>query len=158
MKALVQRVAKAGVSVDGRIVGSVGRGFAVLIGVRHGDEERDALQLAQKTVSLRVFPDASGKMNLSIADIGGSVLAISQFTLYADTRKGNRPSLIRAAEPAAARALYEAYVEAIRRELGPERVATGIFGASMQVEIHNDGPVTIELSTDPGPGAERRAP
>jgi len=153
MKALVQRVVKAGVSVDGSVVGSVGPGFAVLVGVRHGDTGRDALQLAQKTVSLRVFPDDAGKMNLSIADTGGSVLAVSQFTLYADTRKGNRPSFIRAAEPVLARALYEEYVGALRRELGPERVATGVFGASMLVEIHNDGPVTVELSTDPQPAA-----
>jgi D-tyrosyl-tRNA(Tyr) deacylase len=151
MKALIQRVAKAGVSVDGSAVGSIARGFAVLVGVRHGDTERDALQLAQKTISLRVFPDGAGKMNLSIVHTGGSVLAVSQFTLYADTRKGNRPSFIRAAEPGLARTLYDAYVGALRRELGPDRVVTGVFGASMLVEIHNDGPVTIELSTDPQP-------
>jgi D-tyrosyl-tRNA(Tyr) deacylase len=149
MKALIQRVSKASVTVDGRIAGSIGRGFLVLLGVRHGDTEQDAMELARKTVSLRVFQDNAGKMNLSLTDVNGSVLAVSQFTLYADTRKGNRPSFIRAAGQDVANTLYEKYVDSLRRELGHERVATGVFGASMQVEIHNDGPVTVELSTDP---------
>lgn len=120
----------------------------MLLGIREGDEEQSARQLADKTVNLRVFPDQQERMNLSLQDIGGGVLAISQFTLYADTRKGNRPSFIRAAKPELARQLYSHYVEALIAELGKERVACGVFGANMQVELINDGPVTIELNTD----------
>ena len=147
MKILLQRVSSGRVTVDGACAGEVGLGYVALIGVKTGDTEADARHLAHKTVNLRVFPDTSGKMNLSVQDIGGAVLAISQFTLYADTRKGNRPGFTDAAEPESARALYEAYVDALRRELGEARVKTGVFGASMQVDIHNDGPVTIELAT-----------
>lgn len=148
MKALVQRVSSGRVSVGGEVVGDIGPGFVVLLGVRPGDTAADAKYLANKTVNLRVFNDDGGKMNRALDDIGGSVLAISQFTLYADTRKGNRPSFIRAAEPALAEELYAEYVAALRRGLGEGRVATGRFGADMHVEIHNDGPVTIELTTD----------
>ena len=148
MKALIQRVTRGRVSIDGQVVGQTGPGYVVLVGVRPPDTVENARHLAQKTVALRVFADDQGKMNRSLADIGGSVLVVSQFTLYADTRKGNRPSFIGAAPPDHARALYEEYVAALRRELGAERVATGVFGADMSVEIVNDGPVTIELSTD----------
>jgi len=113
-----------------------------------GDTAENAKTLAHKTVNLRIFPDNEDKMNLSIADAGGEVLVISQFTLYADTHKGNRPSFIQAAEPIVAEQLYEEYVQALRRTLGEVRVKTGRFRASMQVEIINDGPVTVELSTD----------
>ena len=108
--------------------------------------------LAQRTIKLRIFPDAQDRMNRSVEDVHGAILVISQFTLYADTRKGNRPSFIRAGDPDVARALYEEYVAALRRELGDARVQTGQFGAAMEVEIINDGPVTLMLTTDGGVG------
>jgi len=148
MKALIQRVQRGSVTVTGDVIGDIGRGYVVLLGVRHGDTEDDARQLAMKTVNLRIFADDEGKMNRSVADVDGAILVISQFTLYADTRKGNRPSFVRAAPAELAETLYETYVAAVRSELGCERVATGSFGAMMTVEIINDGPVTVELSTD----------
>jgi D-aminoacyl-tRNA deacylase len=148
MKALIQRVRHARVTVDGAIIGQTERGFLVLLGVRHGDTEEDARYLAHRTVNLRVFADENARMNLGLQDVDGGVLVVSQFTLYADTRKGNRPSFIGAAAPEVAQALYGVYVEALRHALGAARVATGRFGASMQVELVNDGPVTIELNTD----------
>jgi D-tyrosyl-tRNA(Tyr) deacylase len=148
MKALIQRVTRSSVTIDGKVAGQTGPGYVVLVGVRPPDTAENARHLAQKTVALRVFADDQGKMNRSVVEIGGQVLVVSQFTLYADTRKGNRPSFIGAAPPDHARALYEEYVAALRRELGDARVATGVFGANMSVEIVNDGPVTIELSTD----------
>jgi D-tyrosyl-tRNA(Tyr) deacylase len=152
LKALVQRVSRGGVTVAGEVVGRIGRGFVVLLGVREADTEEDARHLAHKTVNLRVFADAEGRMNLSVQDIGGEVLVVSQFTLYADTRKGNRPGFTGAAAPGIAEALYEAYVGAVRAALGEGRVATGRFGARMELEILNDGPVTVELCTDRPPG------
>ena len=149
MKALIQRVSRARVTVDGRETGAIGKGFAVLLGVRIGDADADAVTLAEKTASLRIFEDEAGKMNLALLESGGSVLVVSQFTLYADTRKGNRPSFIQAAPPAEAERLYEVYVAQLRQILGSAKVATGVFRASMSVEIVNDGPVTIELSSDP---------
>jgi D-aminoacyl-tRNA deacylase len=148
MKALIQRVARGSVTVDGEIVGQIGRGFVVLLGVKTGDTEEDARYLAHRTVNLRIFCDAQEKMNLSVQDVNGQVLVVSQFTLYADTRKGNRPGFTDAAPPAEAERLYGVYVEALQRELGAERVATGRFRTSMKVEILNDGPVTIELTSD----------
>ena len=148
MKALVQRVSRGSVTIDAETVGSIGCGFVVLLGVRHGDTTEDAKQLASKTAALRVFRDDADKMNLSLMDIGGQALVISQFTLYADTRKGNRPSFVRAAEPVLAESLYDEYVKRLGESLGPENIATGRFGAMMEVEIVNDGPVTVELSTD----------
>lgn len=148
MKALIQRVQSGCVSVGGTCVGRIARGFVVLLGVRKGDTEEDARTLGHKTVSLRVFPDADEKMNLSIQEIGGEALVISQFTLYADTRKGNRPSFVQAAPPELAEKLYEVYVQSLRATLGADRVSTGTFRASMLVEIINDGPVTVELNTD----------
>jgi len=145
---LIQRVSRGRVKVGSETVGEIGRGFVVLLGVRHGDAEQDAEALARKTIALRVFADNEDRMNRSLQDIGGEVLVISQFTLYADTRKGNRPSFINAAEPALAELLYETYVSALRAALGDARVATGRFGAMMDVELVNDGPVTIELTTD----------
>lgn len=153
MKALVQRVSRASVSVDGQVTGSIGKGFAILLGVRIGDTDADALYLAEKTAGLRIFPDDQDKMNLALLEAGGAVLVVSQFTLYADTRKGNRPSFINAAPPAEAERLYGVYVGQLRRILGHDKVATGIFRASMSVEIVNDGPVTIELTSD-GRGRE----
>jgi len=148
MKALIQRVTGGSVTVDNKPVGRIGRGYVVLLGVRHGDTAEDAKQLAGKTVSLRIFADACDRMNLSIRDIGGQVLVVSQFTLYADTRKGNRPSFIGAAQPVLAEELYNLYTDHLRQLLGRERVATGVFRAAMAVELVNDGPVTIELNTD----------
>ena len=127
MKALIQRVSSGSVSVHGRETGRIGRGYVILIGVRPEDAEADAEHLAQKTAGLRVFPDDQGRMNLSIREVDGAILAISQFTLYADTRKGNRPSFVGAAPAAQAEALYQAYVRYLRRALGDDKVATGVF-------------------------------
>ena len=148
MKALIQRVTRGQVAVDGRVLGAVSRGFVVLLGVRQGDTEEEARYLANKTVNLRIFPDAGGHMNLSVRDVGGEILVVSQFTLYADTRKGNRPSFVEAAAPDVAQGLYERYVAALRAELGAGRVPTGSFGAKMEVQIVNDGPVTVELVSE----------
>lgn len=148
MKLLIQRVAHGWVSVGGEIVGRIGRGFVILVGVRTGDSTEDAGTLARKTAALRIFPDDEGRMNRSLVDIGGEALVISQFTLYADTHKGNRPSFILAGDPAVAEFLYKTYIDRLSALLGPERVQTGRFGAEMQVELVNDGPVTIELATD----------
>jgi D-aminoacyl-tRNA deacylase len=147
MRVILQRVRTGTVTVDGRIVGAVEHGFVALVGVTHGDSQAEAELLAKKTANLRVFEDAEGKMNLSALDAGGGVLVISQFTLYADTRKGRRPSFIDAAPPDIASPLVDFYAERLRAE-GVARVEQGIFGANMLVEIHNDGPVTIILDTN----------
>ncbi len=148
MKLLVQRVSEADVAIDGETVGSIGRGVMTLVGCRSGDTAADADYLADRLVSLRIFRDADEKMNLSLKDIGGSALLVSQFTLYADTRKGNRPSFILSGDPAAAKALYERFCGRMRDLLGADRVATGVFAADMKVSLVNDGPVTIELCSD----------
>ena len=145
MKALVQRVSKGSVTIDGKVTGSIGRGFVVLLGVKIGDTEEDARQLAHKTVNLRVFADANDKMNLSIQDIGGQILVISQFTLYADASGGRRPDFTKAAKPADANRLYEYFIKTLGALGVP--VKTGIFGAEMEVEVINDGPVTIMLDS-----------
>ncbi len=146
MKALIQRVQKASVSAHGHTISRIGHGFVVFLGIRDDDSEREARRLALKTANLRVFQDEAGKMNLSLLDVGGSALVVSQFTLYADTRKGNRPSFARAAPPDRAETLYTVYVRVLRQILGDTRVMTGSFRASMLVEIVNDGPVTIDLA------------
>jgi D-tyrosyl-tRNA(Tyr) deacylase len=143
VRVLLQRVSRAAVAVDGVERGAVGRGFLALVGVGHEDDEAAARKLAAKTARLRVFADGAGLMNLALGDVGGAVLAVSQFTLYADTRRGNRPSFTDAAPPERGEAVYEAYVAALRAEGVP--VETGVFGAHMQVELVNDGPVTILL-------------
>jgi len=143
MKVLLQRVERASVSVAGREVAAVGRGFLALVGVGPDDGPATAVRLAAKVAALRVFDDGQGHMNLSLRDTGGEVLAVSQFTLYADTRKGNRPSFTGAAPPGPAEELYEAFVTALRAAGVP--VATGVFGAHMAVALVNDGPVTILL-------------
>ena len=145
MRAVVQRVARAAVRVGGEVVGSVERGLVVLVGVATGDGEEEARWMADKVASLRIFEDDAGKMNRAVADVGGGVLVVSQFTLLGDARKGNRPGFTAAAPPEAANALYER-VCGLLRERGL-RVATGIFRADMQVEIVNDGPVTILLDS-----------
>jgi D-aminoacyl-tRNA deacylase len=145
MKALVQRVSEADVTVDGLRVGAIGKGLLVLLGVETGDDPAAADLLARKIAALRIFEDAAGKMNLAVRDVGGAVLAISQFTLAADLRKGNRPSFIRAAPPEVAELLYDHFCARLR-EAGLE-VATGRFGAQMAVRLTNDGPVTIWLDS-----------
>ncbi len=148
MIAIVQRVSQARVLVDGNIRGEIGRGLLVLLGVGRGDEPGDADFLAGKLARLRIFVDERGLMNLSVSDIGGSVLVVSQFTLLGDTRKGNRPDFAMAAEPRLAEQLYESVIEGLKREGLP--VAAGEFGAMMEVELVNDGPVTIILGSPHG--------
>lgn len=145
MRAVVQRVTDADVSVEGKITGSVKKGFVVLLGVEDGDSEKDADYIIDKVTGLRVFDDAEGKMNLSVTDIGGEVLAVSQFTLLGDVRKGKRPSFIKAARPEEAKALYEYFVSGIRAK--GIHVGEGVFQAEMLVRINNDGPVTILLDS-----------
>lgn len=146
MRAVIQRVVRAAVHIDGEIIGQIGLGYVVLLGVRTSDTEADAVTLADKVAHLRIMDDAEGKLNRSVLDVGGSVLSVSQFTLYGDTRKGRRPSFIDAAAPEQAEALYETFNRRLR-ELGVA-VQTGRFRAKMVVEIHNDGPVTILLDTE----------
>ena len=150
MKALVQRVSEARVTVGDRVVGSIGRGLLVLLGVEHGDGEGEAELLARKIAHLRIFEDQAGKMNRSVLDIGGGVLAVSQFTLCADVRKGNRPSFIGAAPPELANPLYARFCEHVAALGVP--VARGEFAAHMAVRLVNDGPVTIWLDTATLPG------
>lgn len=145
MRAVVQRVARGKVSVAGRTVGEIGPGLVVLIGVGRGDSQADVDYLVDKTVNLRIFEDDQGKMNRSLLEAGGAVLAISQFTLYGDARKGRRPSFSDAAPPEEGRALYEQYMDGLRA--AGVRVERGEFGAMMAVELVNDGPVTILLDS-----------
>lgn len=147
MRAVVQRVRSCRVVVAGEVVGEIGRGLLVLLGIRTGDAIEQVRWLADKVVNLRIFEDEAGKMNVSVADAGGGVLVVSQFTLYGDCQKGRRPSFIDAARPEAAEPLYEAFANAIRLHGVP--VATGRFGADMQVELVNDGPVTLVLDSPP---------
>lgn len=143
MRALIQRVRRCSVSIDGKLHSSVGSGMLVLVGVKQTDQETDAEYLADRCVALRIFEDPQGKMNLAINDVGGSAMVVSQFTLYGDTRKGNRPSYSEAAPPEQAEALYEHFVRRLRLSLGDEKVSTGVFRAMMDVELVNDGPVTV---------------
>jgi len=146
MRALVQRVREASVSVDGNTVGAIGRGFLVLAGMAADDDEEDRAWLARKIVALRIFDDDVGTMNRAIGDFGGDILAVSQFTLFASTRKGARPSWSAAAPPEVAGPKFDAFVAALSAALG-KPVATGVFGADMQVALVNDGPVTIWLDS-----------
>lgn len=145
MRAVLQRVTQAHVSVDGEIVGAIDQGLMVLLGVEQGDEQQDVAPLAKKTAELRLFEDADGKMNLSVEDIGGQLLVVSQFTLAADCRKGRRPGFSRAAPPEIAETLYLDYIEQLRQR--GLNVATGRFQAMMQVHLVNDGPVTFLLDS-----------
>ena len=147
MKAVIQRVKYAQVSVDGETVGKVGEGYMILVGVQAGDADADAEILARKTANLRVFTDENEKMNRSILDIDGEILAISQFTLCADVKKGNRPSFIGAAEPCEADRLYNLYCDELLKN-GVRKVEKGVFGAHMEVELLNNGPVTILYDTE----------
>ena len=148
MKAVIQRVGHASVSVDGETVGSIGKGFLILLGVEEGDEKAQAEKLAAKICGLRIFPDENGKTNLSLKDVGGALLVISQFTLCADCRKGFRPSFVHAAGPETADRLYEYFTELCRKEI--PQVETGVFGAHMKVELENDGPFTLVLEDKAG--------
>ena len=146
MRAVVQRVSRAAVRVESRSVAEIGPGLLVLVGIGANDTPEGAVYLAEKVADLRIFPDAEGKMNRSVCDIQGDVLAVSQFTLFGDARKGRRPSFIRAAPPEQAEALYGRFLEALR-ERGV-RVQSGVFRAMMEVELVNDGPVTILLDSE----------
>jgi D-tyrosyl-tRNA(Tyr) deacylase len=150
MRVVLQRVSKGAVSVDGQIVGSVEQGYVILVGVAPGDGEAEASWLAHKIAGLRVFEDAAGKFNRSLIEIGGGCLVVSQFTLYADARKGRRPSFTDAAPPEIAEPLIVRFADLLRQE-GVSRVEMGQFGARMHVEIHNDGPVTIWLDSKDRP-------
>lgn len=146
MRILIQRVRRASVGIGGSVRSSIGRGLLVLVGIGPDDGEDDVRYLCEKLVKLRIFDDEAGVMNRSVVDAGGDVLVVSQFTLYASTRKGNRPSYVRAAGPEAAVPLYERFVAVTRKLLG-RPVQTGVFGADMQVELVNDGPVTIWIDS-----------
>lgn len=146
MRIIIQRVSEASVTIKGQVKSAIGRGLLVLAGFEDGDDIGDLEWMAGKLVSLRIFPDADGLMNLSVKDIAGEIIVVSQFTLYAQTRKGNRPSFIRAARPDIAIPLYEKFVFLVSRELG-KSIGTGEFGADMKVALVNDGPVTISIDS-----------
>lgn len=146
MRIVLQRVTWGSVTVQGRIAGAIAQGLVALVGITHGDTPQHAALLAQKTANLRIFADDDDKMNRSVLDVGGGVLVVSQFTLFADTRRGRRPSFVESAPPDIAAPLVDAYIAALHRE-GVHQVEQGVFGAMMQVAIHNDGPVTIILDT-----------
>jgi D-tyrosyl-tRNA(Tyr) deacylase len=146
MRAVIQRVSRASVTIDERIKSEIGPGLLVLTGIEEADNESDVEWLCNKIIQLRIFNDSNNKMNLSVQETGGSILVISQFTLHAMTRKGNRPSYIRAASPEKAIPLYNSFVNRLSRLLGKE-IGTGEFGAMMQIELVNDGPVTIIIDT-----------
>ena len=143
MRALIQRVSSANVTIEGALYSQIEKGLVILLGIKTSDTESDGKYLADKCAAMRIFEDNEEKMNLSVKDVNGSVLVVSQFTLYGDTRKGNRPSFIEAAPPQIAEPLYEKFIEQLRSLLGPEKVATGMFRAMMDVALVNDGPVTV---------------
>jgi D-aminoacyl-tRNA deacylase len=146
MRAIIQRVSQASVTVDHRITGSIKHGLVVLVGIEDADTGEDVIKLSSKIVNLRIFNDEQGVMNLSIKDVKGDILLVSQFTLFADTKKGNRPSYIRASKPPVAIPMYEKTIATMSADLG-RKVETGIFGADMKVALTNDGPVTIFIDT-----------
>jgi D-tyrosyl-tRNA(Tyr) deacylase len=146
MRIVIQRVREASVKINDEIVGEIQQGLLVLLGIEHVDSELDADYLIQKLIHLRIFGDDEGKMNLSVSDISGSLLIVSQFTLFADTKKGNRPSFIRSARPEQARPLYEYFLSQLKNSFSG-KIENGVFGANMQVELINDGPVTIIMDS-----------
>jgi D-aminoacyl-tRNA deacylase len=148
MIALVQRVSEASVTVDGAVTGAIGSGMLILLGVHENDTVAEIAWLVRKCANLRIFPDDEGRMNRSICDAGGDALVVSQFTLYGDTRKGNRPSYTRSAGPPVAEPLYERFIAELSREMG-RPVASGVFGAMMDVRLINDGPVTLWIEKPP---------
>ena len=145
MKAWIQRVTEASVEIAGEVVSQIGQGYLVLLGVTHSDTEKTADEIADRICKLRIFEDENGKTNRSVVDVGGSVIVVSQFTLYADTSHGRRPGFSHAARPEIAEPLYERVVAKIREVLGEDRVGTGRFGAEMKVRLLNDGPFSVEL-------------
>ncbi|MEX0843101.1 MAG: D-aminoacyl-tRNA deacylase [Gemmatimonadota bacterium] len=149
MRVVLQRVSSASVAIEGEVTGSIGTGLLLLVGFTEGDTEDDLRWMAEKVVGLRVFNDSDGRMNLSLEDVGGRLLVVSQFTLYGDTRKGRRPSFVHAADPDRAIPLYERFLALLAERVSGE-VATGRFGAMMEVELVNDGPVTLVLERGPG--------
>lgn len=146
MRVVIQRVAKASVTINGKINGTISNGLVVLLGIEDADNEGDIVWLSNKIVNLRIFNDGAGVMNRSVLDISGEILLVSQFTLHASTKKGNRPSYIKASKPEVAIPLYEKMIDQLKKDLGKE-IATGIFGADMKVELLNDGPVTIIIDS-----------
>jgi D-aminoacyl-tRNA deacylase len=146
MRVVIQRVSGAGLSVDGAVHASIGPGLVVLVGIEDADSQDDIQWLAAKIVNLRIFNDAEGVMNISVKEQGGDILLVSQFTLHASTKKGNRPSYIRASRPEVAISLYDQMIVQLERELG-KKISTGVFGADMKVSLVNDGPVTIVVDT-----------
>lgn len=147
MRVVLQRCSRAEVRIDGQVVGQIGQGYMLLVGVTDGDTQAEADLLARKVAQMRVLEDEEGKMNLALKDVGGAILSISQFTLYADCKKGNRPSFIRAARPEVAEPLYDYFNNVLRTQYGLQ-VETGRFGADMKVDFINDGPVTIVLDSE----------
>jgi D-tyrosyl-tRNA(Tyr) deacylase len=145
MRALVQRVKRCSVTIEGKLHSSIERGILILLGIKNGDIESDAEYLAERCSSLRIFEDEAGKMNLSVKDVKGEAIVVSQFTLYGDTHKGNRPSYTDAAPPQIAEALYNNFISYLQKFLGEKRVAAGVFRAMMNIELINDGPVTLML-------------
>lgn len=148
MRAVVQRVTKASVTIDGELYSAIGAGFLVLLGIHEDDTPELLPQLCRKIAGLRVFEDENGKMNLSLAQVGGEILLVSQFTLYGDCSHGYRPSFVAAARPEKAVPIYEKCISTLRGLVGEDKVKTGVFGADMKVELLNDGPVTIIMDTD----------
>lgn len=147
MRVIIQRTSRASVTIDGKLKAKIGTGFMLLVGITHNDTQADADIIAKKVAQMRIFEDSERKMNLALKDVGGSILSISQFTLYADYRKGNRPSFINAARPEQASILYDYFNDTLRKEYGLE-VETGEFGADMKVDFVNDGPVTIIIDSE----------
>ena len=145
MRLLIQRVSKASVNIEGKLVGEIAKGLFVLVGIKKGDTDKDAESLVDKLFKLRIMADKDGKMNLSVSDVKGEFLVVSQFTLYADTSGGNRPSFIQAAEPVLAKNIYEHFLLTLKEK--GARVETGTFGAYMEIDSQNDGPVTILLES-----------
>lgn len=146
MRAVIQRVSRASVTVEGQVVSAIGQGLLVLLGIEDADGKEDTEWLSQKITNLRIFNDEHGVMNRSVLDVGGDIIVVSQFTLHAQTKKGNRPSYIKASKPDVAIPIYEAFVQKMEQDLG-KKIGTGIFGADMKVELLNDGPVTITMDT-----------
>ncbi len=146
MRAIIQRVSKASVTVDGEVISKIDNGLLILLGIEDADEQDDLEWLSRKIINLRIFNDSEGVMNQSLIENGGNAIVVSQFTLHASTKKGNRPSYIKAAKPTVAIPLYERFVTQMEQDLG-QKVGTGIFGADMKVELVNDGPVTIAIDT-----------